>query len=158
MENIGKFIGPVLSVVGTLAVASGEASAGSAANASAEFQAAQLTQQAGQARASAQRAAMEARRQGRLKASAAQARGAASGAGGHESLVADIAAESEFAALVALHNGEEVARGMETQANAARITGKSKQSAGQFEAFTTLLSGASTMFLRFGQDDEDDDE
>lgn len=163
MESIGKFIGPVLSVVGTLATASGQTSAGSAANTSAEFQAAQLTQAAGQSRASSQRLAMELRRQGRLKGSKALAIAAAGGGGASDptivDLLADIAAEGEFAALTALFEGSETAAGQELQAAGLRQTGATKEKAGKFAAFTTLLSGASSMFLRFGQpvDGEDDD-
>ncbi len=132
-----------------------------------EHQAAQGRQQAGQERATAQRSASEQRRQGRLLASRALARAAASGAGAGdptvENIIGDIGAEGEFRALSEMFIGEERALGLETQADlrifeagqerragaiarrAGVRAGAAARSASRGTAFAQILGGAATV-------------
>lgn len=84
----------------------------------ADYVAAQRRTQAGQERASAQRGAIEQTRRGKLAESAAIAKGAAGGGsvGDFYSTIAGIGAESEYARLASLFEGEDAARGLESQA------------------------------------------
>lgn len=158
----GAEIGLVVGAASTAVQASGTLSAGraeqqaAAARAQAlEHQAAQARQQAGQERASSQRSASEKRRLGKLLASRALAVAAASGAGAGdptvELIVGDIGAEGEFRALSAQFEGEERARGLETQADLKifeseqeRRAGAAALSASRGTAFAEVLGGVAT--------------
>lgn len=118
-----------------------------------KHEAVQLDQMAGQDRASSQRAAIEQKRQSRLLASAALARGAATGGGDDPTLVnilADIEGEGELRALTALYEGEEMARSREMQANARRREAKNVKKASYLNAGATILGNAATMYSRYG--------
>ena len=133
----------------------------------AEASAKALEQSAGQERAAAQRAAAEQRRQGRHVSSRAQAVAAASGAGALDptivNILGDLDTETEYRALTAMYEGEEKARGMETEAGirraggaadvyageAAKRYGGSRARAAYMGATGTLLSGGATLYDRY---------
>src|SRR3990172_2605978 len=104
----------IASLVGTAVSTVGQIQAGNAARKSANFQAAQMNQQAGQERATSQRAAIEQRRAARIAASRATALAAASGGGATDptvlNILGDIKTEGEYNALSAMFGGEERAR------------------------------------------------
>lgn len=130
-----------VATVGTLASASGQAQAaqaeGKASNQMAQFQARQLDRQAGQERATSQLQAIEERRKGKLARSRAMALAAASGAGtggSVQDILSDLTSEAEFNAQGALYEGEESARGLETQASATRAGGQYAQKGSAYRA------------------------
>jgi hypothetical protein len=130
----------------------------------AEFQAAQLRQNANAAQASGQRQAANAELQSRYIASAALATAAASGGGASDpgvvSLMARNAAEGAYRQQVALYQGDDKARALELAAEAKQYEGRNVEAnsmavgASQFfGAGTTLLKGAAkdaSLFQRFG--------
>src|SRR5688572_9410372 len=116
-----------MSAVSTVVSAVGEISASKQAAAAAKaggrdarrvanWEAEQLRQRAGQERAAAQREAIERRRQGELAVSRARALAGASGAAAFEDIFAGLEAGAEYNVQSALYEGEEAARGYETQA------------------------------------------
>lgn len=135
----------VLSVVGQL-------QGGKQAQADADYQAAQLEQNAGQQRAAAQREAAEQRRQARLATSRAQA--VAGGGGGDPSVVrtiADISGEGEYRALTSIYEGEERARGMEDSAKAKRAMGKQSGIASMFGVASTIFDKGPSLYEKYGK-------
>lgn len=130
----------------------------------AEFQAAQLRQNASNAAASGERQAADVDLQSRYIASAALATAAASGGGASDpgviTLMARNAAEGAYKKQVALYQGEDRARALDLSADAKEFEGKSVMAnsigvgASQFfGAGTTLLKGAAkdaSLFQRFG--------
>lgn len=134
---------------GTIMQANAEKKAGNAANKQAKFQATQMEQQAGQERAGAQRQSIEARRKANLAISRATALAAASGAGATDPTVMDVigglVSEGELAAGTARYQGEEKARGMETQASATRYEGKLAKQASRMKARATIIQGIGQM-------------
>lgn len=129
----------------------------------AEYQAAQLRQNAGQQQASAQRQAFDVDRQSKYVASSALATAAASGAGASDptvvNLIARNAGEFAYRKAVALYGGEDKARLLNAQADAKDYEGKNTLAnsalvAGSqfFKAGTTLMKGqgrGESLFLRF---------
>jgi hypothetical protein len=130
----------------------------------AEFQAAQLRQNANTALASSQRQAADVDLQSKYIASAALATAAASGGGASDpgvvTLMARNAAEGAYRKQVALYQGEDRARALNLSADAKEFEGKNVEAnsigvgASQFfGAGTTLLRGAAkdrSLFQRFG--------
>lgn len=139
-----------LMVAGGVITAGGTLAQGSAAKRAAQFEATQLDRSATAARATASRAASEETRRSRLIQSRAQAVGAASGGGVPYDQIADIAGEGEYRALMTLFEGEEEAKGRETQADAARFSGKSAQRASRINAVGSLIQGGGSMFEKYG--------
>jgi len=146
-------IGTIAGLVGTGVTALGTISAGNAANAAAKSEAAQLEQQATQARASYQRKAMQHQRQTELTMSQLQARAAASGAGADDPTVIklgeEISGRGEEQALMDLYNGENTARGLEDRAVARRASGRAARTGSIYSAAGTIASGVGTGFQRF---------
>lgn len=147
MAQFAAFIPYVVAAAGTLL-------GGASEKGSARSQALQLEQQAGQDRASSQRAAVEQRRSARYVQSRLQALAAASGAGATDPTIVklsnDIDAAGEYAALTAMYEGESTARGEEFAAQVARRTGKAAATASYAKAGSTLLSGASSWYDKYG--------
>lgn len=157
-----------LIIGGTLMSAKGQMDAGAAAakqgaqeQAAANYQGAILDQQAGQTQASSQLQAVNTRRQAGLVNSRAQAVAAASGAGATDPTVlgvqGQITREGEYSALTSLFNGEEQARGLESQAALTRYSGRARaeagqarQSAAQYQAFGTILQGGGSLYTKYG--------
>lgn len=162
-----------VSAVGSLVASSEAASSakaeGKAQEAMAEWHASQLRYKAGQERASSQKAAENERRRGRLAQSRAKAVAAASGGGATAPTVMDILArlrgQGEYNAQSALYEGEETAKGLETQAEATIQEGKYARAAGNYRSKFTkragylsaagnLAQGASTYYDRYWPTDD----
>lgn len=158
-------------VVGTLVSGSMAASQakyeGKSQQQVANWQAKQLEQRAGQERAVSQRQSVEERRKAKLAQSRAMAVAAASG-GGTDGSVASIMsrlqADGEFNAATAHYEGEEAARGLETQADATRLEGGMARSAGDYAARAykrssyisaagTALSAGSSFYTKYWPED-----
>lgn len=140
-------------VISTVQTMNAQKTAGAAQKQASEFAAAQAEQQAGQTRAVAQRRAIEERRQGRIAASRAQAVGAAGGGAGSVDIinrVADLEARGEYGALVAMYEGEDRARGLETQGSVMQFEGAQAKRAGNKAAQATLISGATSLASKYG--------
>ncbi|MBP5059138.1 hypothetical protein [Pseudomonas chlororaphis] len=147
------YIAAAGTVISTVSTMNAQKQAGQAQNASSQFAADQYEDQANAARATAQRRAIESRRQGRIAGSRAQAVGAATGGAGSVDLVnriADLEGQGEYAALVDMYNGEETARGMQTQSNVLKFSGGQAESAGNKAATGTLISGAANLAAKYG--------
>jgi hypothetical protein len=157
-------IGTVGSLVGASASASAAKDEGKAQEAMAEYHASQLRYKAGQERASSQKAAEGERRRGKLAQSRAKAVAAASGGGATAPTVMDILGrlrgQGEYNAQVALYEGEEAAKGLEGQADAAIAQGKYARAAGDYrskftkrmsyvQAAGNLAEGASTFYSKY---------
>lgn len=135
----------------TILNANSQLNQGNAAQTQAYSQASQLESMAGQTRATAQRSGIEQRRQAKLAQSALLAR-AGGGAGdiGVINLDKGIQGEGEYRALSALFQGEEEARSKEVAAANARTTGDAAAQAGKTRAFSSILTGASSLFSKYG--------
>lgn len=148
------YIPALIGAAGTLFSASNQADAGSQEKELANYQASQLERNAGQSQAVAQRQAIEERRKARLLESRAQAVAAASGGGASDStvvnLIGNIEKQGEYNALTALYNGDMQAANMKEEAGIRRKTGKAAAYAGQTQAASTILSGASSLYNKYG--------
>lgn len=160
-----------MAATSTVLSAAGQAQAGAAANAqdqgqaqAQDYQAAELTQQAGQTRAVAESQEQDSLRKTAYQLSTARAVAASSGAGATDPTVVgiegQIGAKGNFDALSQMYSGEEKARGLETQSTLdtyqgqqLRIAGAQKQKAGNIGAITTLLSGGNTLASKYGGTD-----
>jgi len=154
----------VTAATGEIMGAMSHAQFGAQAKASADFQAAQLQQNAGQAQASAQRSAYDAGRQTDYANSRALAVAASSGGGASDPTVVNLmarnAGEGAYRQAVALYGGDEKARLMNMQADAKEFEGanteaNSNQVAGSqlFKAGSTLLGSLgrnASLLARFG--------
>lgn len=167
----------IMIVGSTILGAFGQIQAGKAADAQgkaqqqqAEFEAQQRESVAGQERANAQRKSIEAQRDKRLVMSRARAVSASSGAGADDAglvgILGDLEQEGEYNAGVALYEGEERARSLETGASIsryegtqARLAGKQAKKSSFLSAGTTILSGmasagknskSTSMFEKYG--------
>lgn len=146
----------IATVVASTAIQSfGQMQAGKAAQKAANYEAAQMTQRAGQERATGQRVAAEERRRERIIQSNLQARSAASGASASDPTVldlsGDIAEEGLYRQNLALYEGEERARNLESGANLRKFEGKQAKKAGYIGAASTALSTAGDMlYERYG--------
>lgn len=161
LSSIGSVAGPITSIAGALMARSGAQTsargyeeAGAAARVSAEYQAAQLNQNAGQSVAAAQRAAAEERHKSRLVQSRALAVAAASGAGASDpttvNIISDIAAEGHYRGLMDMYAGEDKARLLRAQASGVRYTGAANERAGQISAEGSIIAGDSAMLRGLG--------
>lgn len=143
-------IGTILSATGSVVSGIGSIAAGNAQKSAADFQAKQLEQRGQTEEAVAQRRAEEERRQTRLMQSRAMAVGAASGGGIDLDLAGDIEEDGEYRALTALWEGVEARKGRDAQAGAARLEGRQRQRAGLFKAGSSILSGGTSLFEKYG--------
>jgi hypothetical protein len=139
-----------VAVVAAGVQAMGTIAQGNAQRASLDNQAAQLNQQAGEARASSQRAEENQLRTGAYAESRALAVTAASGADPNSVTAVNneenLAGQTEYGALTALFNGEEKARGLEYEANSDYAKGKSAHDAGVISGISGFAgSAAKTM-------------
>ena len=104
---------------------------------------------AGQERANSQRKAIEAGRQKRLTLSRASTVSAASGGAGDDvgliNTLADIEQEGEYNSSVALYEGEERARSLETGAAINRYEGSQALAAGNSAKKSSFLAAGSTI-------------
>lgn len=165
----GSFFGPafqagstVMSMLGKSRAADAMLEVGKRKQAMLDAQAAQLEINAGQQVAAGQRSAMEDQRQARLAQSRALAIAAASGGGASDptiiNLMAKLAGEGSYRSMVDIYQGQEKARTMNDQARMDRYSGQvamtdaeTAAQAKRAEMIPTLLSGAATMYSRFGE-------
>jgi len=137
-------------LAGTLFSASNQLQMGDAQRKMAGYEASQLRSGANDAVAASQRNALEERRKARLLNSRAQAVAASSGGGASDPTVAnimgDITAQGEYNALTALYNGDEQANYMRREADARIKSGRLAQSAAKANAFSTVLTGAASLY------------
>lgn len=135
-------------IVGTVLSASSKIGEGKSAAKEAAFEAEQYRTQAGTERALSQRQAIDEKRKADILISNAVNISAAGGGASTDKGVTDItskiAGQGEYNKLAQLYNGEEKARGLETQANTLDWQGKQYKKAGKIAALTTLMSGASS--------------
>lgn len=154
-------LGMLTSMAGANQAASAARLAGARARVAAEFEAAQLEQAAGQAIAVSQVEAQEQRRQMQLVQSRAIAVAAAGGGGVSDETIVRLigrqAGEGAYRSAVALYKGEESARRMRLQASAKLYEGALAEEAAndradayKVKATGDLLSGAATLFSRYG--------
>lgn len=150
VSTFAPFIGLGLSGMSAVQGAGAQRAAGEAEQQRLNYEAKQGEINAGQQVAASQRSALEQRRQANLVSSRAKALGAASGGSlsdpGFVSNLADIGAEGEYRAMTALYEGQDAARGLQTQAGLKRYEGQSAYNAGRMSANNTLLSGFAGMF------------
>lgn len=147
-------MGVSATVAATFLSAASSYNQGRSAQASKDAQARQMDQQAGQERAASQRTAAEQLRQARLAQSRLQALAQGGGTDvGVVNLSKQIAGEGEYRALTALYEGEDRATGLEYGADVARVEGKNAKLAGTIGAFSSILSGGSSMYSKFGAQD-----
>lgn len=156
--------GTAVSAIGTLVGSDAQATQaryeGKAQQKLANYQAAQLNQQAGQQRVTSQLQAIEEQRKARLAQSRAKAVAAASGGGTGGSvatILSRLASEGDLNANAATYEGEEAARGLEAQAAAERSSGsyanaasryaaKNIRRAGYLSAAGTLIGGGAKLY------------
>lgn len=140
--------------VGTLFSASSQLQGGDADRRMANYEAAQLRSHASDSVAASQRVALEERRKARLLNSRAQAIAAASGGGASDptvtKIMGDIEAQGEYNALTALYNGESQANYLRNEARGRQMAGKAAQAASRMNAFSTVLSGAASLYDKYG--------
>jgi predicted methyltransferase len=162
------WVGPAMQVGGTLLSAYGQKQSGSDAAATglqqqqlANYQAAQLRVNAGEAIASSQRSAQDIQRQTDYVASRALAVAAASGGGASDPTVVDLiaraAGEGAYRRSVALYQGEDKARALNAQASATEYGGQlaaeaggKTQAASDIGAASTLAKGGASLFSKYG--------
>lgn len=152
--------GTLFSVIGGMGTARAARRQGAAMNAAAQFEAAQLEQNAGQAIAAAQRVKMSREQHARLIASRALAVGAKNGGlddPGVQNVIADIEGEGAYRAMIALYDGEERARQLRMGAGARRYEGALAEQAGidiatgrTIKAFGTGATDIATMYSKYG--------
>ena len=153
--------GSIMSVMGGNSAANAAKTAGERQKVAAEFETAQLEQNAGQVIASSQREAEEQRRQARLVQSRALALAGASGGGVTDpsvvNLIGDIAGEGAYRAGVALYQGQDKARQLGMAAAAkhyegtvAQETAANKAKAYRIQGLTGAFTSASSMFGKYG--------
>ena len=153
--------GSFMSAKGSYAAGQASRDAAASAKAAADFQSAQLNQNAGQALAAAQREQFEQERQTRLVAGRALAVAAASGASASDptvmTLISRTAAEGAYRGAIDIYQGEERARQMRMAAAAKRFegdlgitSGDSRAKAYGLQGASALLSGAGSLFAKYG--------
>lgn len=154
-------IGLALQVKGGMDAKSDAQDAAAKKRQAAGFEAAQLTQQAGQEEAASQRTRFEEDRQGRLVQSRALALAAASGASASDptvvKIISGIASESAYRQNLALYQGEEKARQLRLGAQADILSGEigaaaslSQGRAVEIGAVGSALSSGSSLYARYG--------
>jgi hypothetical protein len=154
--------GGVLSASGTLAGGSYAAQAGQMQQTAANYQAAQLDQNATQAIASSQRQMLDTNLKTSLAESTSTANAAANGVnagtGSAATNVGNLAARGSYMAAMDLWNGQSKATGLENEAQGVRysgalaaIGGEEQESASKLAALGTLAGSAGSMFSTYGK-------
>jgi hypothetical protein len=144
---------PYVAAAGTVISANQQRNAGIQQQMNADFEAQQYDKAANNELAVSQREAEKARRESRYLQSRATAVAAASGAGATDptvvNLIGDLEAEGEYNALTALYNGQQQAESLKTGGAITRRRGSAYRNAGNMNAVSTVISGASSM-ARYG--------
>lgn len=146
--------GSLFSMMGASDAADAAEVMGQRARQAADFRAAQLRSNAGQAIAASQRAGDNEVRRANLLASRALAVAAASGGGASDptvvKLISNIAGEGTYRRLSAMYEGEERARAMRMQADAASYEGAIAEEAGYMKADSYRTQGMAGLFKMGG--------
>ena len=166
--TLWQFLPAALTIAGSITSYMGNQRSAAAAEATgqrqataSQFQAAQLEQNAGQAIAASQLQAAEQQRQARLLTSRALAVTAASGGGATDptitNIISKISGEGAYRSALALYQGEDRARllrmdaeGKRYEAGMALESASAKASAYRTAATASLLSGAGSLFGKYG--------
>lgn len=146
---------------GATQAASGASVAGKRERIAKEYEAKQFESRAGEEIAAAQQRGFEEKRRARLVASRAVALAAAGGGGATDptivNLLADIDGEGAYRAAVRVYQGDETARGLRERAAGARYEGELAEEAGSAKArayktsaLASLLSGAGSLYAKYG--------
>jgi hypothetical protein len=154
--GVAQLIGGQTAASATLAGGNAALQAGQMQQQAANYQAAQLTQNAGQAFASGQRQMLDDQEKTRLAISTARADAGASGVnagvGSPVSIVGSLARRGSYNAAMDMFNGESTATGLLNQAagatysgEAALIGGEEGQSASEISANATLAGTAGSL-------------
>lgn len=138
------------SIAGTAVGAAAPIVAGQQQAAIARNEAAQLEARAKSEAATASRRAAEETRRTRIIASRAQAVGASSGGGRDLVLESAIEEEGTYRQMVALWEGEEVAAGLEAQADASRLSGRFSRRAGVLKGAAAGATGYASLREKYG--------
>lgn len=143
-----------LQLVGAAVTAAGTIAAGNAQKASADYQAAELRQNALTAQAKGQRIAEDRKQQTNLLISKATAQAAGSGVNAAEGSPLEnegqIRRRGEYQALLDVYNGQEEATGLENQAKGAEFTGKAAQTGSRYAALGTIAGSAGGALRTYG--------
>lgn len=127
-------VGTGMNVFGSVFGGLSDIAAGKQQRENADFEAAQYRQKAGQAQASSQREAFTADQQAKYIASRALAVAAASGGGASDPtvvhIISGIAGEGAYRQALALYQGEELARQLNTHADAIKASGAAAERSG----------------------------
>lgn len=134
--------GAGLQAIGTLA-------SGASARAGYGFQADQLRQQRTQAIAGASHNVANQTRENDLILSAARAAAAKSGGGPSYDVMGQLAEEGSYRALMALYEGQEAARGIGLQADAAEYSGRMAQRDARWGALSTLGGAGFSLYDKY---------
>lgn len=147
-------IAPVLMIAGTLVSAVGQYQAGQSQQAGYQYEAASARQAAGEATAAGSAAAEQQARKTAIVQSDATSAAAASGTNpGFGSALTNtgrIAKFGTYNGLMAMYDAQVNATGLKNQAGADEFSGQQAASAGTTKAFGTLISGADTLFSKYG--------
>lgn len=147
-------VATIASLVGGGITAAGTIAAGRQASANANFEAAQLDEQAKEETAASQREALQAKRKTNFLLSRQQAVASASGFGALDptvlQLAGDVAQEGAYQEGIIRYGGEQRARGLRGQADATRATGDAQKRGSFFSAAGSLASSFGSLFSKYG--------
>lgn len=149
------FLAPVLGAIGTIVSVAGTMEEGREQKARYQYEQKVAAQQADEATAASQRDAMARYREGRYLLSQQQA--AIAGSGGNMTdpsvmrIMDDTTEQVTLAAESDIYKGDQQARGYNDAAKVAGYNAESAMRAARIKAASTLFSGMSTMFSRFGE-------
>ena len=146
---------PYIALAGSAVQAYGQVQQGKAAQSNAETIALQKERDGKAAQAEAQRVAIYERKRANLLQSRARALSAASGGSVSDptiqTILGNIGKEGEQNALAALYSGDTDAELARAQAGASRSEGRAARRAGYLNASSTVLSGASDFYSKYGK-------
>lgn len=154
-------LGTIMSFMGNMGAGDAAKRAATAQKTAADFEAAQLRQNAGQVEAAAQRDSMDQNLRAKLLASRAAAVAAAGGGALTDpsvaKIIADISGRGSYNAATALYQGEEAARKLNLSATAKTLEGNialqggaDRASAYDLRAFGSLATGSASLFSKYG--------
>ncbi len=142
-------LGGALAAGGTILSTVGAIQQGNAANAAAQYNAAQLEAAGKAENAAAQRKAEEQTRQKEFALSRARTVAAASGGGQDIALMGAIEEEGTMRSLTALWEGEEAAKGRNAQAAVARFEGSQAKRAGAIKGLSILGEDVGSLYDKY---------
>lgn len=148
-----EYLPAVATVLSSIMGAQGQSDQGAAVQQQLNSKAAQERQNAGQQVAASQRASLEVARQGQYALSDLIAKAAASGGGGNDptilNLAGQIKGEQAYKQALALYQGQEASRSMKDQANADEYSGAVQAKSYNMAAGATLMGGAAKLFSMY---------